>query len=144
MCLNSTIFSQSFQYDYQICAYATPAIDLIYFLHNFISDEDRLARYDEILSIYHSQFTAALENYGYLKQPPSLLDLQIEMLKNGSFMAVFSLFTYPYLINMDTFTSEDYAEGPAKLKIKAFQNERYKKFLKEALAKYLGKGYITN
>ncbi|KAL7013976.1 hypothetical protein ACKWTF_015676 [Chironomus riparius] len=131
--------------DFQICVYASPAIDLIYTLYNFVSDEDRLTRYDEILFTYHEQFVEALKKFGYLKQPPSLLDLQVEMLKNGNFQAHFGLVMYPFLIfDMKTLTMEDMADGMKGIGIKTYGNERFHKVAKKELEVYLMKGYLGN
>ncbi|XP_070504153.1 uncharacterized protein [Chironomus tepperi] len=132
-------------YDYQICCYASPAIDLVYILYNFVSDENRFARYDEFLDTYHKQFVEALKKFGYLNKPPTLLDLQIEMMKNGNLQAQIGIFTFPYLIlDVSSFTADDYAAGPRMIKMKAFENERYKRVMKEALPIFLRKGFFGN
>jgi hypothetical protein len=129
--------------DFQICVYASPAVDLIYTLYNFVSDEDRLTRYDELLFTYHEQFVEALKKFGYLKQPPTLLDLQIEMLKNGHFHAHFGMLMYPFLIfDLSTLTPEDVAGGMKNLKSIMFNNERFKKVIKKELEMYLHKGFL--
>lgn len=40
-------------------------------------------RREELIRHYHDHFTKTLKNLGYLKSPPTLLDLQVELLKNG-------------------------------------------------------------
>ncbi|XP_070509090.1 uncharacterized protein [Chironomus tepperi] len=129
--------------DFQICVYASPAIDLTYTLHNFVSDENRYTRYDELLATYHEQFVEALKRFGYLKQPPSLLDLQVEMLKNGNLQAQNGLFMFPFLIfDMSTLTPEDFTGGSTTFKTRAYQNERFKKVLQDDLPRFLNKGFI--
>ena len=130
--------------DYQLGAYATPAIDLTYILLNFISDSNRFSRYDEVLAVYHEQFSEALKKFGYLKQPPALLDVQIEMMRNGHLFAILLMFMFPYLIiDYDTLTEEDFGLGPNHLFAKCFVNERYRNVLKEGLNIFLAKGYFT-
>ncbi|CAG9811444.1 unnamed protein product [Chironomus riparius] len=129
--------------DFQICVYASPAVDLTYALYNFVSDENRLTRYDELLFTYHEQFVEALKKFGYLKQPPSLLDLQVEMLKNGHFHAHFGMLMYPFLIfDLSTLKPEDIAGGMKNLKSKMFENERFKEVIKKELERYLHKGFL--
>ncbi|CAG9805057.1 unnamed protein product [Chironomus riparius] len=132
-------------YDFQICTYATPAIDLCYFLYNFVSDKDRITRFNEILAIYHKQFVEALQRFGYLKQPPSLLDLQIEMLKSGHLQVQCAMLLYPFMIvDMSTFTSEDFAAGLNLFNEKTFDNERFKRVVKEELKVFMHKGFLPN
>lgn len=110
-----------------------------------MSDENRFKRYDEFLATYHEEFVEALKKFGYIKKPPTLLDLQVEMMKNGNLQAQIGLFTFPYLIlDVSSFTPEDYAAGPRMIKVKAFQNERFKRVMKEALPIFLRKGFLGN
>jgi len=110
-----------------------------------VSDENRFTRYDEFLATYHEQFAEALKKFGYLKKSPSLLDIQVEMMKNGNLQVQMNLFTFPYLIiDVSSFTPEDYAAGPRMIKMKAFQNDRFKKVMKEALPIFLRKGFFGN
>ncbi|KAL7013979.1 hypothetical protein ACKWTF_015679 [Chironomus riparius] len=132
-------------YDFQICVYSTPAIDICYYLYNFVSDEDRISRFNEILATYHEQFVEALKKFGYLKQPPTLLDLQVEMLKNGHLQAQCAMLLYPFMIlDMSTFTAEDFAVGMNFFNQKTFENERFKKVIKEELKIFLHKGFLGN
>ncbi|XP_070508774.1 uncharacterized protein [Chironomus tepperi] len=138
-------FEDFMMLDFQICTYASPAIDLIYTLYNFVSDEDRIARYDEFLYTYHEQYVEALKKFGYLKQPPSLLDLQVEMMKNGNFQAHYVLMPYAFLIfDMTSLTLEDMADGMKGMAIKVYNNERFRKTAKKELDYYLMKGYLGN
>ena len=108
-----------------------------------MSDENRLTHYDELLFIYHEQFVEALRKFGYLKQPPTLLDLQVEMLKNGPFRAHFAMLMYSFLIfDFSTLVPEDIAGGMKNLKFKIFENEKFKKVIKKELELFLHKGYL--
>lgn len=42
-------------------------------------------RRDEIVKHYYDEFASTLDKVGYLGQRPTLLDLNLEILKNGSF-----------------------------------------------------------
>ena len=87
----------------------------------------------------------ALQKFGYLKKSPSLLDLQVELLKNGNLIAQNEIFMFPFLLfDMSTLTAEDFAAGPAGFKIKAYRNERYQKVLKADLPMFLNKGFLGN
>lgn len=65
-----------------MCIWATPAIDLIFALYGMVGHEARERR-EELIRHYHEHFTKTLKGLGYLKSPPTLLDLQVELLKNG-------------------------------------------------------------
>ncbi|XP_070498826.1 uncharacterized protein [Chironomus tepperi] len=132
-------------YDYQIPVYATPAIDICYFLYNFVNDEDRIVRFNEILAIYHSQFVESLKTFGYLKQPPSLLDLQIEMLKSGHLQVQCAMLLYPLMIlDMTTLTSDDLTSGVNLFNEKTFSQERFIKMIKNELKIFMHKGFLEN
>lgn len=74
-----------------------------------------------------------------------MLDLQVEMLKNGNFQAHFGLVMYPFLIfDMKTLTMEDMADGMKGIGIKTYGNERFHKVAKKELEVYLMKGYLGN
>ena len=118
---------------------------MCYFLYNFVSDEYRITRFNEILAVYHKQFVEALKKFGYKKQPPSLLDLQIEMLKSGHFQVQCAMLLYPFMIvDMSTFTSEDFATGLNLFNEKTFDNERFKRVVKEELKVFLHKGFLES
>lgn len=48
------------------------------------SNETREKYRPELIKLYHDEFVGTLAKLGYLKTPPSLLDLNIELLKNGA------------------------------------------------------------
>ncbi|KAG5668114.1 hypothetical protein PVAND_016067 [Polypedilum vanderplanki] len=104
-------------FDYQVAIYATPAVDLSYALYNFVSDDNRENRYDELLKVYHEQFVEALKKFGYIKAPPTLLDLQVEMMKNGNVQVLLGVCFYPFLLfDFSTLTAEDVTAGPKAFK----------------------------
>lgn len=74
---------RSSQIDFQISIYATPVIDLTYVLYMIAHDEVRLNHRAELLKTYHEEFVATLNQLGYLKKPPTLLDLNLEFLEHG-------------------------------------------------------------
>lgn len=108
-----------------------------------MSDENRFIPYDELLVTYHEQFIEALKKFGYLKKPPSLLDLQIEMMKNGHLLATSGLLLYPFLIyDLQTLTPEDMAAGIKHLRRLAIDNS--KDVLKKEIEIFLYRGFFGN
>lgn len=67
-----------------MCVWATPAIDLSQLL-NAVANVDCIEANDRdrLVKIYHDQFKATLNALGYLGLCPSLLDVQLELLRNG-------------------------------------------------------------
>lgn len=70
------------QIDFQMCIWATPAIDIFYALYALVDHEARDRR-EELIGHYHGHFTKTLTKLGYMNAPPTLLDLQVELLRNG-------------------------------------------------------------
>ena len=63
--------------------YATPAIDLFYLLYVISDREVRDQNRNQILKVYHDQFTETLNGLGYLGKVPTMLNFQVELLRNG-------------------------------------------------------------
>lgn len=75
--------NSSFQIDFQFCFYGSPAADLMWTLYFVGNHETRAGHREELIKLYHQAFVGTLNKLGFLKTPPSLLDLNIELLKNG-------------------------------------------------------------
>lgn len=131
-------------YDFQISVFASPAIDLTYAMFCFLSQDNRINRRDEFIACYHQQFVETLKLFGYLKAPPSLLDLQIEMLKNGGLQAAFAICIVP-MLNLDPsdFTPEDLAAGPEALALKAFSSSSHRSQLMKELPRLVYNGFLN-
>uniref|UniRef100_A0A182MCB7 CHK kinase-like domain-containing protein n=1 Tax=Anopheles culicifacies TaxID=139723 RepID=A0A182MCB7_9DIPT len=69
--------------DFQACCWSTPAIDLYYLLNNIVHYKVKAAHKDDLIAFYHAEFTATLKAIGFLGYIPTMLDLQIELLRNG-------------------------------------------------------------
>lgn len=68
--------------DFQCPFYGTPAIDLSVMMCSMV-DQSVRDRCMEVYRNYYDWFVKALETYGYAGVPPSLVDLQIELLRQG-------------------------------------------------------------
>lgn len=73
----------SFQIDFQLSFYGSPAYDLSYLMIMIANAECRQKHRDELLGVYYAQFAATLTDLGFLGKIPTLLDFQVEVLKNG-------------------------------------------------------------
>lgn len=71
--------------NFQNCFWGSPALDIIYGLYNMIDNEVRVQHRHELMTHYYNEFTATLKKIGYLGKVPTLVDLNVEMLRKGSF-----------------------------------------------------------
>jgi Ecdysteroid kinase-like family len=125
-----------------MCLYASPAIDLSYALYLFLNDENRLKCRDEFIATYHSQFVDSLKSFGYLKAPPSLLDLQIELLRCGAVQAQAAIAIKAFFItDFSTLTPEEMT-NPLAYYQKAFNNPVFKKMILDELPLLVYRGFI--
>lgn len=103
---------------------------------------------DELIIFYHDEFAKALKLFGYLKPPPTLLDLNVELLRHSEFAMVQNIVFLPFLfMDFDTMRAEDYIaadnrEASFKLKIKSMQHPSCEKLLKRALRSWVARGYL--
>lgn len=49
-----------------------------------MSSENRNKHRDEFIATYYKEYVDTLKNFGSLKTPPSLTDLQVELQRNGA------------------------------------------------------------
>jgi hypothetical protein len=80
-----------FQIDFQLSIFATPAIDIFYLLYMIASNDTREQHRQEILKYYFEVFQETVLKMGLMGGPaPSLLDFNVELLKNGFLGKYFS------------------------------------------------------
>lgn len=131
--------------DFQICVLASPCVDLFYALYNEISDENRRTRRDEIIHFYHTEFVEALKRFGYIGKIPSLLDLQIALMKHGQ-MEVLKCICFKIFFFTDAADAQiDEVIGNSNsdsLKVKIYNDERFKSFIKAELPRLVRLGFL--
>uniref|UniRef100_A0A7G3AJI2 Putative ecdysteroid kinase n=2 Tax=Lutzomyia longipalpis TaxID=7200 RepID=A0A7G3AJI2_LUTLO len=132
--------------DFQICFWGSPAVDLIYILYS-IGDTDTRKRRGEMLRIYHEALTEYLNRLGCLKKPPSLLQLNIEMLQRGPMEVFWSTCIFPFFcmdfskVDMETvFTPSE--DNMLEMRKAMYKNQRTVNLLKEVLPDLLYKGIL--
>lgn len=134
-----------FQIDYQISVHATPAIDLIYALYFFVSAGNRQKHRADIIATYHRQFVESLKKFGYLKAPPSLIDLQVELLRNGNLEVLVAIcMSVFFLFDISTMTAEDMdmGEGTKRAKRRMYQSPVFREIIMKELPRFLFNGFI--
>ncbi|XP_055693498.1 uncharacterized protein LOC129795947 [Lutzomyia longipalpis] len=86
--------------DFQMCFWGSQAVDLLHFLYR-IGDASVRLRRGEMVSIYHNTFTDYLNQLGCLRQGPTLLELNIELLKLAPLELILGIWCLP-MKNLDS------------------------------------------
>lgn len=87
--------------DYQNCFVGSPSIDLLYFLTTSVATEVLQEHRDDLIFTYHDSLDVVLTSLGYKGYRPTLLDLQVDLLKKGALEVIFTLTAAPYLRSTD-------------------------------------------
>lgn len=105
---------------------------------------------EQLVMFYHAEFVGALKQFGYMKAPPSLLDLNVELLKHGALGAIHDFAFTPFLfIDWSTLLPEDLVALPNdnsdrvyKVRMKMFEHPTCQKIIKEGLKTWMAKGIL--
>ncbi|XP_039429594.1 uncharacterized protein LOC120413009 [Culex pipiens pallens] len=92
--------------DYAVGFFGSPAIDLSYLLFTSSSDDVTTEQFDLLLQYYHAELVDCLAKLGYSKKLPSLLDIQVEMLRKGFVGIMFVTFLIPLRLIEDTASAD--------------------------------------
>lgn len=135
---------RSFFIDYQTSIYCSPAIDVTYMLALVKRDEDGEIPSDDLIMFYHEEFVKALKMMGFMKTPPSLVDLNIELLKHGAVKMFLSVFFVPFsFVDWDKVKPEEMAEDGGKaFTRKLFQLPQCKRLMQKELKSFVHKGWL--
>lgn len=104
-----------------------------------------MKRRGEFICSYYNQFITSLKQFGYMRAPPSLIDLQVELLRNGSLevlLAVCNSIVFYY--DLTTLTAEDFdgGEGTKKFFQRVYSVPEFKAILEHELPRFLHNGFI--
>uniref|UniRef100_A0A1Y9H2E3 CHK kinase-like domain-containing protein n=1 Tax=Anopheles dirus TaxID=7168 RepID=A0A1Y9H2E3_9DIPT len=128
--------------DYQICSWTTPAIDLYYLLDMIPSQEVKDKYRSELILMYYQHYSDFLKRMGFLGKIPTLLDLQIELLRQAGLelfhYAVFSSFRY-----MDQTAIDIEALLKGEINNPVLENEEFKKVIHSELTRFLHQGTLS-
>jgi hypothetical protein len=110
-------------------------------------DEDGELPAEELIMLYHQEFVKALKLFGYMKSPPTLLDLNVELLKHGAIACLTSICFVPFaFIDWSKTTVEDMmgddSDRNKNFKISLYEHPIVKKLLKRELKSWLHKGWL--
>lgn len=100
----------------------------------------------EIIVLYQKELENALKSIGYMKSPPSLLDINVELLKHGAMNIAIWINFFPFLfIDWETISSEDLM-GNNSEKSRNFRKSLYsspvlKEILQKEMKQWMLKGW---
>lgn len=135
-----------FQLDFQLSVYASPAVDIFMALYGSMTLTNRKTYRNEIILFYYETFVSSLRKFGYEKEPPSLLDLNVELTKNGALGAQLCICYVPYLLaewsKIDSNVMYAVNEDTESLKRKLYLDKKFGEVIKDELEDFFFKGYI--
>lgn len=74
----------------------SPVVDLSYAFSIIQRPDKGNLNNNELLMYYHQEFVNALKQFGFIKLPPSLLDLNVELLQHGAINIIIWLCFLPF------------------------------------------------
>lgn len=113
-----------------------------------IASQEAHADYrDEIIHHYYEEFVKSLENIGFMMKPPNILDLNIELLKNGfiEVMIVVCFLPFDYLDIHNSNADVAFENGIEGLIMRKalYQDPLYKLMVTKVISNFLYKGFIN-
>lgn len=101
----------------------------------------------ELIMFYHQEFVKALKAFGHMKAPPSLLDLNLEVLRHGPISVVIYVTFVPFaFMDWSKMSPEDMFGGEGE-RAKNFKKSLYehptcRKILQREMKNWLHKGWL--
>lgn len=132
--------------DFQLSVYASPAVDIIMALYGSMTLKNRKTYRSEIILFYYESFVSSLRKFGYEKEPPSLLDLNVELAKNGALGAQLCICYVPYMLaewsKIDSNVMYTVSDDTESSKRSLYLSEKFSEVIKEEFEDFFFKGYI--
>jgi hypothetical protein len=136
----------SFQLDFQLSIYASPAVDIFMALYGSMTLENRRQHRDEIILYYHETFVESLRKFGYKKQPPTLLDLNVELTRCGPLGAQLCICYLPYLLTefdkLDSDMMYSVNDDTESSKRRLYLRKEFAEVIKAEFEEFFYKGFI--
>uniref|UniRef100_A0A182QVY8 CHK kinase-like domain-containing protein n=1 Tax=Anopheles farauti TaxID=69004 RepID=A0A182QVY8_9DIPT len=127
--------------DYQICSWASPAKDLYCLLDMIPTQEVKDSHRSELIYMYYRHYSELLRRMGFPGKIPSLVDLQIELLRHAGLelfdYAVFSPFRY---MDNGSIDIESFLKG--EMANPVLHDPEFKKLMHSELTRFLHQGTI--
>ncbi|CAH1709563.1 unnamed protein product [Chironomus riparius] len=132
--------------DYQLNVWCSPVVDLTYMMGLFKIADNYTDQKAEIVVFYHQELVNALKSIGYMKPPPSLLDVNIELLKHGSMNIAIWINFFPFMfIDWETVSVDDMmandSEKSRNFKKNLYNSPVLRSLLKSEMRQWMLKGW---
>lgn len=124
--------------------WASPAIDL-YLATSCATPEVFETHSDEFISYYHQEFVETLKSFGFLKAPPTLIDLHVELMRHGGLFAIVNLAFAPFMfMDPSKISPGEMITGNDGFRIKksVLQTEDCVKHMKKKVKEFVNKGWL--
>ncbi|KFB37117.1 AGAP003766-PA-like protein [Anopheles sinensis] len=133
--------------DFATGFFGSPAIDLSYLLFTSATNDVTVEDFDLLLQHYHGELVDTLTKLKYSKPIPTLLDIQVEMLRKGHNGVMFSTFLIPLRLLEDTSNADlggllGTTEEAIAFRKRLFSHPRYQDRMEYLLNFYDRKGYL--
>lgn len=135
----------SLQIDFQLCCYCSPVVD-INSMFSMVKMDEKISK-EQLIVFYHQELVTTLKTFGYSLSPPTLLDLNLELLMHGK-ISVFMGICYTSFAYIDTETMdindlfEAHSEKSINFRKKLFEHPVCKSILQRELKTWLHKGFF--
>lgn len=101
---------------------------------------------EEMIVFYHQELVKALNSIGYMKTPPSLLDVNVELLKHGAINIAIWINYFPFLfIDWSTMSVEDMlgndSEKSRNFKKNLYNSPVMQKLIQKEMKLWMFKGW---
>ena len=147
MTLLTFILFPTLQIDFQTNVWCSPVVDLSYIMGVFRLNESKDIK-DELVVLYHQELVKALKSIGYLKQPPTLLELNVDLLKHGSLNVAMWIVFYPFqFVDWSKMKAEDMMgaesdnERSRNFRKDLYRHPELQKLIKEEMKNWMYKGW---
>lgn len=126
--------------------YASPAVDIFMALYGSMTLKNRKTYRNEIILFYYETFVSCLRRFGYVKEPPTLLDLNVELTRNGALGAQLCICYLPYLLaewsKIDSNVMYAVNDDTESSKRSLYLDAKFGEVIKEEFEEFFFKGYI--
>lgn len=111
------------------------------------SQETRENYRDEIVLHYYSELVKALKSVGFMSKPPGVLELNVELLKNGFLEVMIAVCFLPFFyLDVHSHDLENAYENGVEgtnLRKSLYANQDYKQMVTKVMSDFLYKGLLN-
>ncbi|CAO1335686.1 unnamed protein product [Diamesa hyperborea] len=132
--------------DFQLTKWASPSIDLMYLLYMVASTETQDNYRDQVILHYYNEFVSSLKSIGFMNKPPPMLDLNVELLKNGFLEVLIAVCFLPFFYidqTQDANAAFENGVDGVNLRKSLYQNPQYKEMITKLMPDFLYKGSMN-